>query len=508
MVLCFIFVFLACLALFSTYENLREEDEYSREKRLGRSKSSTMVVSVMHVDYGILNTAAESILLPSESDDSIAIALESCCGKINKHGNNTAAAGPLVADGVGGKVVSSAEDSILNDCEPTTQVRVVLSNTFWSIQALAEDGKHKKVGGDEFFVVYSSLTTGTRLVAKSLDQSDGSYDLDFIEPPLSETSAPTSSEDGSILTVHLLYTCRMGRYGPPLKAKWETNGVLMKIYEFDDMNNKTIAGKSIHLSLPPIVRRPWGQDDTSDGRERTPILPFQQDSGNLLKGNHIMFFGDDNALAMGRAVDGLISKRGGRPVVSVGNHSVHFSLANLPRVSLLLDEWHGRILRFPDEHAGIALVIGLSSFGHIDENQDTLANSKSMGEVDNFLPLSWDQVDHLMACEALIRMIREKYPNVKHHWRLPISVPFHRFPLACHRVNEPRDSTCPESLQYVSYYRMQQMYQSQKQLMEELNVPVLDLFDAYYVSPEHYDVEQGLYSQRLHERLIQPLIEI
>eukprot|EP00977_Amphora_coffeiformis_P029870 scaffold43153_cov176-Amphora_coffeaeformis.AAC.5 len=416
MVVFFIVGFLASLALFSTYENLREEDEYSREKRLGRSKTSTMVVSVMHVDYGILNTAAESILLPSEPDDSIAMALESCCGKINQSENTTTPnTEPLVVDGVGGKVVSSAEDAVLNDCEPTTQVRVVFSNPFWSIQALDEHGKDKKLGGDEFFVVYSSLTTGTRLVAKSLDQSDGTYDLDFIEPPLSETSmVPTSSQDGSLLTVHLLYTCGMGRYGPPLKDNWETNGALMKIYEFGDVNNKTTAGKSIRLSLPPIVRRPWAQDDTSGGERRLHV-PFEHNSGNLLKGDHIIFFGDDNTLAMGRAVDGLIPKGGGCPVVSVGNHSVHFSLANLPTVAGFLDEWYGETLRFPDEHMGVALVIGLGSFGNMDENHDNLAKSKTMGEVDNFLPLSWDQVDHLMACEALIRMIREEYPNVKLH---------------------------------------------------------------------------------------------
>lgn len=513
MAMCFIVVFLTSLASFSTYVNLLDEDEYSRDKRLGRTKTSTMVVSIMHVDYGILNTAAESILLlPRGSGDSIAMALEGCCGKMITRGNTTTAAEPLVVDGTKIDVVSSAEDNVLDDCEPTTQVRVIFSHPFWSIQALDERGNDKKLGGDEFFVVYLSRATGSRLVAKSLDQSDGTYDLDFIEPPLPETSVPTTSEGGTTLSVHLLYTCGMGRYGPPLKAKWKTNGALMRHYEFDDLNNKTVTGKSVRISVPSIVRRPWwAQDGTPTVRERRLLVNIQHDSDNFLKGDHVVFFGDDNLLAMGRAVDSFIPKVGGRhPLTFVGNHSVQISLANLRGVSLKLGELHGGVLRYPDERAKVLMVIGFNSFEHVDENHHNLAMSKTMVEIDNFLPLSWEQVDYLMSCDALIRMIREEYPSVKVYWRLPLPIPFHRFPLACHRltVNELSDSSCPgSSLQYVSYYRMQQMYQAQKQLMEELDVPVLDLFDGYYASPEHYDVEQGRYSQRLHERLVRHLLE-
>lgn len=582
----FIFAFLGALALFSSYESVgKEEDDHAREKRQGKqaASSATMIVSVMHVDYGVLHSKeADSIVLPAAADESILEQLETCCGYVNhvannderNKKNNNATSNSNLADTatLQGDALSSAPFL----CEPTTQIRVTFHNPFWSLQALDATGKGKNVGGDEYFVVLSSTAaTTTRLVAKVLDQGDGTYDLDFIEPPLSSSlttqqeqsttqsdaaaAASSTREDGSLLTVHLLYTCGMGQFGPPLKSTWTNSGSLLRVYGYDDANVSSNGGggKPVRLPLPSLIRRPWNNlQEVPSQRQRHRFVrprqrrtsPHDDDDGNsndsdstamnLLQQDYVIFFGDENMRSMGRAAEKcLAEKQQGQdkddgavtadndPIVLVGDHSVPFSFGNVPQITHLLDQWHGRVLRFPNNQS-VSLVMGFNSFGlALDDQHEATSftgesSSSFMGTMDKFLPLSYDQVDQLMACQALIRLVREEYPGVRLYWRLPLPIPLQRIPMRCHQVKATNNKTyhiddedddddiCPESMQCLSYYRMQQMYQAQNQLMEELGVAVLDLFDAFFVSPEQYDLEQKVYSGLLHERFVQPLLGI
>lgn len=314
----------------------------------------------------------------------------------------------------------------------------------------------------------------------------------------------------------------------------------MRVYGYNDSGNDHTKNnnKVIRLPLPSLIRRPWKQDAAAEAsvvpqqrhrmfvRQHRRILPSNdRDTMELLDHDHVVFFGDDNILAMGRAAknctatakpndtngDDTNASETSHPFVSVGNHSVVLSFGNLPKITYWLDEWHGSLLRFPDNHT-VTLVLGFNSFGLALDNNDKhyTEATPSMKREDSgrYLPLSWDQVDHLMACQSVIHIIREEYPGIRLYWRLPIPIPLLRLPLTCHdRVvtsdNQPRDNSfCPDSTQYLSYYRMQQMHQAQKQLMEELGVPMLDSFDAYYVSPEQYDLEKGVYSALLHKQFV------
>lgn len=562
LIACFIFGFLGCLALFSSYEGIRDEDEYSRENRLSRGKSSTMVVSIMHVDYGMLATPPDSIVIPPVVDDSVSSILGTCCGLLRNH---TRGDGPLTVGGGdnpdnksinnnnNNNAIQTTQENSLGECEPTVQVRVTFSSPFWTLQALDQNGRDKKTGGDEFFVVFSSSSSSSNtaagqeqekrqhsLVAKVVDQDNGSYHLDFIQPPLSR-GAPSEEDDTTTLQVHMLYTCGMGRLAPPLKETWGTNGALLRVYGYYNNNDGTeidgATGRAIRIVPPTLYRQPWndGQvpaeaevgereletmeqhQEPQPQNERRLKFPRSRNSHLRkidefddqlnLEADQILFFGDNNTLAIGRAAAELVGETYS-PEIFTGNHSVQFAFGNLPRVHYQLDQWFGDRLRFPESSKIVALVIGTSFFDLASEQQwgEHPSDSARMGELDNYPPLGPDQVDHLMGCEAFIRMLREEYPSVDLYWRLPIPVPFHRIPPRCHAKDGTRDDVCQESLQYLSYFRIQQMYQAQKQLMKELGVPVMDLFDAYYVSPEYYNIEDGLFSPELHKRIIQPYL--
>jgi hypothetical protein len=496
MVSYFILGFLGFLAIFSSYEALLNDDEYSREKRVSRGKSNTLVVSVMHVDYGILNVEPDFIVLPVEADLSVAPFLKSCCGIAQDGGNST---GLSKADSLVPQV-----ESALQACRPTVQIRLLLSSPFWTIQTLDGEGKGKKSGGDEFYVDFSSWSTeASWLVAKVNDLDDGNYQLEFLAPPLAQI---LDTRQGSAVTVSLLYTCGMGRLGPPLKSTWESNGALLREFGFEDSTDPNSWRKSIQLLPPSVVRRPWQENSVSNGGRKLKGMPpslstnkkrNSEDNLLTLDEDEFVFFGDENTLALGRAMAETLPD--GSQIVHTGNHTVRVTVGSLPSLIHLLDEWHGYRLRFPDDKK-VALILGTSFLDLSEQDSETIPANNRTGE-------SWDLVDHLVACESLIRVVQDEFPGISVYWRLPIPIPFHRFPRRCHMSNEPRDSVCQDYLQYSSYFRMQKMHQAQKQLMEELKVPVFDVFDAYYVSADHYNVEDRVFSVELHKRVMLPFFQ-
>jgi hypothetical protein len=63
MIVLFSLAFLGFMALFSSYENIRNEDDEAREKRL--AQSSSLVVSISHVDYGVLLPSQDNAITNS-----------------------------------------------------------------------------------------------------------------------------------------------------------------------------------------------------------------------------------------------------------------------------------------------------------------------------------------------------------------------------------------------------------------------------------------------------------
>lgn len=82
--------------------------------------------------------------------------------------------------------------------------------------------------------------------------------------------------------------------------------------------------------------------------------------------------------------------------------------------------------------------------------------------------LSADMTKHLDAISEYITTIRTQYPSLDIYWKSPS-------PMHLHRRGRP-----PFSM--TSYITAKNLYVGQKKLMKELNVPFLDLYNAYFLS--------------------------
>jgi len=94
--------------------------------------------------------------------------------------------------------------------------------------------------------------------------------------------------------------------------------------------------------------------------------------------------------------------------------------------------------------------------------------------------------DHARACKDYVRLLRERYPGVTIVWKLPMAVHIHWVDLQ--RVVEHDRSTATlfgrNRIKYMSGSRSRYLYELQKRTMEELGVPVMDLYEATYLSAD------------------------
>lgn len=96
-----------------------------------------------------------------------------------------------------------------------------------------------------------------------------------------------------------------------------------------------------------------------------------------------------------------------------------------------------------------------------------------------------DFEDHLAACRAFVLDLKKKYRGRTIYWKSPSALHVHR--VKCADANYDYQG-CLDSTRYLSNSRVRFLHEKQKDLMKELNVPYLDLFDAYYLSA-HYTAE-------------------
>jgi hypothetical protein len=174
--------------------NLLDSDQhkYYQDDTSNSNSETTVTVSammLMHfspVDYDYIPSPVESFLIPESL-------------------SNLTLTGPTGAS-------LTSNNSNDTDCRITSQVRVILSQPFWTMQAIDQHGKNLLQGGDDFHVTFtdgssssSSLSEPETAVAFVSDRQDGSYRLDFVgtSPPTTTTVLPlqpNSSTSASLPT--------------------------------------------------------------------------------------------------------------------------------------------------------------------------------------------------------------------------------------------------------------------------------------------------------------------
>jgi hypothetical protein len=327
------------------------------------------------------------------------------------------------------------ENNPLHNCTITTQVRILRQNSQWLLQSIDAQGKDKGVGGDEYYVTYTdnfelnSNSTKPKATAVALitDRQDGTYLLDFVTTPMNPN--PGNLTGAGILTVHFQYSCGIGRVYQPLKDSWKGGGSSMTSF-----STETIE--------PPI---------------RT-FQPPRDHGIDLSVFNLTLSFGDslmEMLVSMGR-------KRYRPNLYFKANVGMELSTKTVPKLLNKVTRWHKNELG--NTNKSVALILGSSMW-------DILQPDNIQGPY---------FTNHLNASRQLVETIRQRFPAVTLFWKAPSAVHPHRIPLSrCYR-----NPKCGSRVRYMSNSRIYSLYQQQMRLMDELRVPVLDVFEGSYLSAD------------------------
>jgi hypothetical protein len=330
----------------------------------------------------------------------------------------------------------------LEHCAPTTQIQLQIFNaSIWILQSLDEQGNKKTVGGDEFYISYRDYGNpdwsgggDATAVAIQTDLGDGRYLLDFVKPPMAMKYAISGSGK---LIVHFQYTCGIGRMTDPEKDDWTYGGFL---------------GLTTHTPLDVHVPAP-------------AIRPFRMSTVNLSHYQAVLCFGDSimNNYC-GNFINGFLYRFPN--VHCAGNAGGKLALATLDARNEKLQEWHGELLDKSNNSTSNTTVALLRGSAAWDLTEFTHGSVQGR---------TFD--DHIQACRLLIEYVQKRYPKVAIFWKSPQAMHVHVLKESCF-TNAP----CRNRTKYTSSSNVYYLHLRQKALMDELGVPLIDLYEATYLS--------------------------
>ena len=370
------------------------------------------------------------------------------------------------------------------------------SPSTWSMISYDSTGQRKIKGGDEFYIRYEEFvdigrndnncpeavedckekgvnqTLILQAVAVITDNNDGSYSLDFIQTPISHANGTvslgeateiisSSTAASSALTVYFEYSNGIGFMPPPTKNDWKNGGYTHKCYTVSPCPYRPV----IRPFCPPSL------SSLSNG------------DVNLKMFHKIFFFGDSTMDQFVRQRPNKKGKYYFQPNIKVGK-KVRLGL-NSETIDTLLDQLHNELgeeiveasrqtqEEDDDDNEGrnAALVVG-SCLWDILDPECTIQGK--------------EYYDHLDACRLYVEGIQQRYPGVQVIWKLPYAVHIHVIDLQ--RLIDHDASTATlfgiNRIRYMSASRSRFLYHRQKEVMEQLGVPMLDLFETTYLSAD------------------------
>ena len=355
------------------------------------------------------------------------------------------------------------------------QVEIHLQEDSSSVlYSLDSDGCRKTTGGDEFYVRYEEFTLvedGDENVSKEIriqavafitDYADGSYELDFCTTPMNPTKNTNKSSNSEneekiirVITIYFEYTDNMGFLPPPSKQDWLNGGYSHKRYSFE---------------LPVEQHRPLIREFSP------PTL-----SVDLSQFEQVFAFGDSTFCQFLRQRPNKKGKYYFQKNLRVIAEKVRMGLSSgtvETLLDLLREDEIERELSVDCDVKKKALLVGSCLWDILDAN-DSLQGS--------------EYTDHCDACREFISRLRQRYPGVTLLWKSPMAVHIHWVDLQ--RVVEHDRATATlfgiNRIKYMSSSRALFLYKTQKRLMEELRVPMLDLYDATHLSADQLYPSDG-----------------
>jgi hypothetical protein len=336
----------------------------------------------------------------------------------------------------------------------------------------------KPIGGDELYVEWQAdVDMGIAMIT---DMDNGTYALKFIRPPLLQhnrtiITGPTASQFATNdnaplgrLTIYYDYTCGIGDLFAPNKERYQRAGEVQLSFTQND-----IPQPYIHDFIPPNTNPSIHTNDDADAFTTSNTDEMMDQRVTAQKGNHdnqidlskydtVIAFGDSLMLQLVRqyTLGGFWSPN----IVYHQNINQCLSTKNETIAALeKFNTWHGGdIIKWTTTmNRTVAVIAGSAVW-------DAMRGC-----------VRTDLVDHRTSIRQFIRQIRKLYPQIDLYWKSPSAIVLHRCgPLKDTDIN----NIWLKRSRYISEGVPRAIYTAQKELMQTLQVPFLDLYDAYYLS--------------------------
>jgi len=329
-------------------------------------------------------------------------------------------------------------------CWATSQVRIAFdpqrSDGPVILKSYTFDGDPKTNGGDEYYITYSMPENEKGYpdaVAYSKDLGDGTYELHFVQPLLpgpDSKARPAAISGGGTVSVILQYTCGIGGLMPPTKSGWSTTG--------GAVNRRWTATVDTSV-VPPVVM----------ARDRSMPEQF----GFAFSNYKNTFAVGDSLLA--QFVGGRTSEERQRQTNMSFDDYMQSSLKTatlnyfLVRVRLLLQEND----IYGNKGSNSALILNSGVW-------DILDNNKWQPNFD----------DHLEAVKQYIQAVQEM-TDAQIYWKSMTAM----------HTNIVTNPLGFDRVRYMSSTRAKSINDAQVELMRDLNIPVLAMYNMTYEAQEH-----------------------
>jgi hypothetical protein len=104
----------------------------------------------------------------------------------------------------------------------------------WILQTFDARGVAKTVEGDELYIIWKAHDRD-QAVAWAHDRHDGTYELEFVQPPTRNQPLTEQSAAQGELTVFYDYSCGIGALAAPSKDKFKRNGEVQIVMQQKDV---------------------------------------------------------------------------------------------------------------------------------------------------------------------------------------------------------------------------------------------------------------------------------
>lgn len=340
------------------------------------------------------------------------------------------------------------------NCAPTMHLELsmpVPSDTAskkWLIQTYSDDHVPKSVGGDEFYVTYSADGGNTdHFTAAALitDLHNGEYELEFVASPTNPVDNTTAY---GTMRIYHEYTCGIGQLKPPTKMSWTSGGGLNIVYNLTE------------------VPRPY-------------IRPFNANQStrvSLQKYDRIYAIGDSlmEQFARDTSYSNLVSRR----IRGILNSSTVHTFLN-PALAAMKHIGKNQTTAFIIGHFVFEILAG--------------ENGEHADDFD----------DHCHAIRQYIGKLREAaslHNNIDIFWKSGSAMQLHAVSgKGWFKIGR---------VKYLSSSRARHLYEIQRELMADLQIPVLDVYEFTYLSADWLKEGDGRhYQPELTQRLVSQFYE-